>query len=158
MSKGKKKIMITFFLFFAVAISFYIGGVIGFNKGFYTSQYFEGADALYTVAILESIREQRQNNAILLLETKLDGQIFNIGFFGEKKDSIFNPLSFTDISSKADESIRNLMKEVVAYRKKIPPRSGDDTVGKIINETLRKYDEEINRNTEPNQTMERDTQ
>ncbi len=155
MNKGKTKIWLSILFIFAIAISFYIGGVIGFNKGFNTSQYFEGADAFFTVAILENIREDRQNRAVLLLETKLDGQIFKIGFFEEKKDSILNPLSFTETGSKADESIRNLMKKVVAYRKKFPPRSGDDIGVKIINETLRKYDEEINRNTEPNQTMER---
>jgi hypothetical protein len=153
MNDSRKKIFITILIILVLIISSYIGGIIGFNKGFNTSQYFEGADALYTVAILESIRENRQNSAIQLLETKLDSQIFKIGFFEDKKDSILNSLSFTKTDSKADESIRNSMKKIVAYRKKYPPRPG-----KVINETLNKYDKEINLNTEPNQAMERDAQ
>lgn len=139
MDKSKKK-MVSALCIIAIAISFYIGGVIGFDKGYRASKYLEGADAFYTVMILERVRDDQKDDAILLLETKLDSQIFNLGFFEQNKDSIFSPTTFTMLD-KTERSLKNLMRRVIAYRNKYPSKSENDETLKIINKTLRKYGE-----------------
>lgn len=141
MNKGKTKIWLRILFMFAIAISFYIGGVIGFDKGFRASEYFKGIDAFYTVTILERVRDDRKDNAILLLEGKLDGQLFNLGFYEDNRSSVFGLIYSVDIDSNLGKSTKNIMKKVVEYRKKYPSMSDDEKLLKIINKTLNKYNE-----------------
>lgn len=137
----KRSIWIVILVLLALMGSFYIGGVMGFNEGTVAMEYLHGAQAYYTVTILERIRAGKDDSAIQLLEGKLDSQIYFLAYCDEYKTSIFYPASYKQIRT-SEQSLPVLMKKVAAYRKKYPSPSQYKSAAKMIRESLRKYDQQ----------------
>jgi hypothetical protein len=135
----RRKLLVVFVILAFATISFFAGGIIGFDKGFEASCFFEGVDSFYTVLILRAVREGKDDQAISALETKLNGQIFNCGLFAESRDSIFNFHRWIGSRQKFNKSVENIMREVVKYRKEYPFPFPDTEVQKIIDNTIEKY-------------------
>jgi len=123
---NRYNLLVVLVIIIFAAVSFFAGGIVGFGKGFEAKS-------------LRAVREGKDDQAISALETKLNGQIFNCGFFAESPHSIFNLNRWSESYQKATESIKTLMQEVAKYRKEYPFSFPHTEVQKIIDNTLEKY-------------------
>jgi len=136
---NRYNLLVVLVIIIFAAVSFFAGGIVGFGKGFEAKSFYDGVDSYYTIMILRAVREGKDDQAISALETKLNGQIFNCGFFAESPHSIFNLNRWSESYQKATESIKTLMQEVAKYRKEYPFSFPHTEVQKIIDNTLEKY-------------------
>jgi hypothetical protein len=125
----------------AMIVSNYIGGVMGFSEGFNAHAYIQGADAHYTVKILNNMRSDNMESAISMLENKLDAQIFALGYFERASKSIYNLERFTKLHKNSKDNIRTLMSDVIDYRMAYPSNLKEHPreVREIIEFTLKRY-------------------
>jgi hypothetical protein len=129
----------------AASIVFVAGGVWGFNKG-HAAGLYSPADASYTVQILRSIRSGWEDQAIKLLETRLDGQIVGVGMFEPMYRSRLNLVGYTRLGEHADRAGVQLMADVAKYREEHSPLHSDEAVREVIRSTLERYAEEAKHN------------
>ena len=135
----RRRLLVIFAILACATISFFAGGIIGFDKGFEASRFFDGVDSYYTVLILRAVREGRDDEAISALETELNGQILQCGLFAESINSFFNFPRWIESRQRFNKSVGNLMREVAKYRKEHPFPSSDTEVQKTIDNTIQKF-------------------
>lgn len=144
--------MIVIAVLIAIIIANVIGGVIGFGKGYEAGLYQKGLDSISTVAILNTLRNNRTDSATDLLEGQLDWQIYYIATYEKAHYSPYNLYNWEKISKDVDlkKLQASIMEKVVAYRKEHPCQvkydfekdwcSPENEIRKTINYTLKKYE------------------
>lgn len=152
MTKINKKIITTIVVFVAILVSNFIGGIIGFGKGYEAAKYLEGLDSIYTITFLNTLRNNRIESAIDLLEGKLDWQIYYIATYEQAHYSLYNIYNFKKISKDTDvkKLQTTIMEAAVAYRNDHTCEvkynfdtdwcSPENEIRKTINNTLKKYE------------------
>jgi hypothetical protein len=95
--------------------SYYLGGVVGFNRGVSTQLTLSSDDAVNTVAVLRSLRAGRVAEVTDFLEAQLDSQIA-VGVYGvESYCSAYNvPMRFAFPRRVAIHA--SLLSRVLQYR------------------------------------------
>ena len=122
-----------------IALSFCVGGVVGYAKGSLGHMFHEGAEAGFTVVVLECVREGTTESVVSYLETKLNGEIVSCGVGEKGEQSVFNIVGWTDLGQQSRDGIGVIMAKVADYRKRHPFDAQDKGVQDLINATLRKY-------------------
>jgi hypothetical protein len=108
----------------SLALAFYAGGIVGFNKGMETQLSLAGGDALVSVALLQRLHAGDTAKATSLLEATLDSQIANAVFGSGSYCSLYNvPMRFTFPQTPAAEA--TALKGVLQYREEHPSPSVD---------------------------------
>ena len=149
MNITRKRFIVVIGFIFAIIVSNFIGGFIGFKKGYEARLYQEGLDAISNVMILNLLRDGKTDSATHMLEIKLDWQIFNVGSYEKAHGNLYNLDKYSpDIDIKKLEN--SVMKKVVEYRSEHPCRAKYDfetdwcdpenEIRKIINNTIKKHE------------------
>ena len=142
--KKKSKILLIVLTFFLTSfISFVIGVNLGFSDGYsLLSDLRCSTNAFYYTITLESLRDQKIDQVINSMESKLDGSIIEHNV--KKKPSFaffFIPLSHIfNFDSKEDLS---LFKKTIAYRKQYPSTNENNEIRNIIASHLKEIEEEL---------------
>ena len=66
-----RNLVVVFAIIIFSAVSFFVGGNIGFDKEFEAKTFYDGVDGYLTVLILRYLREGTIDSAISALEGKL---------------------------------------------------------------------------------------
>ena len=72
------------------AASYYVGGVVGFNKGVSTQRALSGGEAVVTMSTVRLIRSGHVAEATRILEGTLDSQLIQGAYNAESYCSAFN--------------------------------------------------------------------
>lgn len=120
----------------SLVVANYVGGVIGFYKGFSARMELSGADAMQTVTVLTQLREGDSPEAIALLESELDSHILSSVSGGNSADSLYNPIGL--LAGNKDTNL-SLLSEVVPYRDQYPSMLEDGIVRQRLMEALEAY-------------------
>ena len=103
----------------SLGVSYYVGGVVGFNKGVSTELILSSGDAVPTAVALGLIRDGRVAKATDLLEATLDSHIANAVTGEASYCSAFNvPMRF--VFPKAAAVHARNMSAVLQYRDRYP--------------------------------------
>jgi hypothetical protein len=110
--------------FVSLVLAFYVGGVVGFNKGMVTQLSLAGSDALVSVVLLQHLRAGDTDKAMSLLETTLDGQVGQAVFGDSSYCSLYNvPMRFAFPQTPAAEAAA--LNGVLKYREEHPSPSSE---------------------------------
>ncbi|MBI5875119.1 MAG: hypothetical protein HZB81_04635 [Deltaproteobacteria bacterium] len=137
LKKMWKKITIGVILLILVGgASFFVGGVIGFGKGYsYSIASRSAIEGMGKVSILRAVREGRTAVALESLEGSLDTDIVEQSTLEEGNCFLFNMFCMN-----TDDYDRTFMSRIVKYRKEYPIQATDPEVKKRIEQTLKKYE------------------
>ncbi len=122
-----------------ILLSFLVGGVVGYGKGFQGCMFHQGTEAWATVMVLEGIRDGRSEATVSYLETKLNSQIVSCGVGEKGEQSIFNIVGWTRLGQQSRVAVRGLMAKVADYRKRHPFPHPDKASQDFLNAILRKH-------------------
>lgn len=119
--------------------TFFIGGVTGFQKGyFYASAFDVPSEAFTIVEVIRRIKERNTEGALRLLESQLDSNIIEHWMVFNAGRSIFDIHSYADTRATYRKTSMGLMSEVAQYRKN-NPTTHDKDVQEFIEEAIRYY-------------------
>jgi len=117
--------------------SFYCGGKVGFNQGyFYCDAQQTGINAALATETLLRIRDNKIDRALNLLESSLDVQ-FAGDWISHQKFPSFYGIRFYDKKGLQDKSYVGLMKKACMYRKDHPYKK-DKKIESVLNYYLSK--------------------
>lgn len=130
-----KKIALTILGFVSVGAVVYGAGVLGYLVGGpqYAARFAPG-EALYTIAVLKQLRKGETEEAIELLEARVDSHIIDHSTFDAdlaKWLDIMGPIYKLNSSQ--------LMIKIAKYRADYPSEAADPEVREHINSHLRSY-------------------
>jgi hypothetical protein len=113
----------------AIALSYFMGGVSGFGKGFAAAQYSASTDSLMTAVTLVALGKGKTNEAIDLLETRLWSQLQVHPDFRDSYRSVFNLPFQLGIGSPATTD--ELVFKAAKYWQNAFPEKRDTRLGKV---------------------------
>lgn len=120
--------------------SYFIGGFVGFNKGaFYGMCASAPSDTASILATISRIKNNRDQSAIDLLESKLDSKIMEHWILIKEGSSFFNLHSYSGMELGFNMSSFSLMKKAAQYRLENPYKEKDPGVADMIDEAIKFY-------------------
>lgn len=131
----KISLLLSGFLIIA-AISYFIGGTIGFGEGYVAhSRNFAPGDAFDRIVALEAINKGDIKYASEVLEMELDGDLLK---YWATKDINKSPFSFSVLN--IDDSNSILLKKIAKYRISHPSQSKNKDARKIVDDLVKNID------------------
>jgi hypothetical protein len=130
----RKHVILTSAWLLSLAISNYMGGVVGFGQGEATRLVLSASlDAEWTVRVLRMLRSGRFGEVIHLLETHLDAQTAAAVFGKHSYYSAYNPLMRFTFGDTPVKGHTYDLSEVLKYREEHPHASGFPSEDELMN-------------------------